>query len=142
MEPTDEELWAIEGSCAECGNGLNASRDCITSSCYLSPDHYTTSSLLAPNLVESIGQPLTVVGEEHHVADRRPVAYIPQRNTIYVGQPAMHHTQLRNEFEIPRHNGFWGYVRPQGIDWLNGVGLPHDVEDALHERYIGNGWDV
>jgi hypothetical protein len=95
----------------------------------------------APTLVESQSQPITVAGEAAHRANLRPVVYVPHRNTVYVGQPAAHHVQLRNEFELPRHSGMFGYVRPEGIDWINSVGLPEVVEDMLRDRYHGNPWE-
>lgn len=127
--------------CPECGEPLNQHGDCENSTCYASPDFYGyKDSSYHPQVVESQSYPITVAGEQHHREDRRPVVYLPHRNTVYVGNPACHHAQLRNEFEIPRHSGCYGYIRPGGVDWLNGVGMPDEVDDLLRERYVGNGW--
>lgn len=132
----------LEKECPECGEPLNEHGDCENSTCYASPDFYGyKDSSWHPTVVESQSHPITVAGENHHRADRRPVVYLPHRNTVYVGNPACHHAQLRNEFEIPRHSGCYGYIRPGGVDWLNGVGMPDAVDDILHSRYVGNGWE-
>jgi rubrerythrin len=135
--------------CADCGEPLNDHGDCENPLCYMSPDFYgAKESSTLPTLVEAQSLPLTVANDPHHRADRRPVVYLPHRNAIYVGQPATHHVQLKNEFEIPRHSGMYGYIRPNGIDWLNGVGMPEDVEDMLRNRYLSDAdtlapsWDV